>query len=554
MPLASAKIVYCATSCPSMTATIGRAVFVTCHSDLCTIPNQRASGWVDIDSVRDRCAQPLTKPECARRKMGRDMAHLGIDIGTSAVKLCVTNASGAVVATADAALSSQHPFSGASEQDPSAWIEALQQACSALPAPVRAGVRAIGLSGQMHGAVMLDSARAPIRPAILWNDGRAAAQCEQMTQAAPDVGEITGVPVMPGFTAPKLLWLKEAEPEAHNRIAHVILPKDYLGLYLHGGLVTDPSDAAGTSWFDQAAGVWSEAVCAASATDVAWLPEVRNGSAVAGHVNAAAASALGLPEGIPVAAGAGDAAAGAVGIGAVAAGDGFISLGTSGQLFVTTDSYRPNPQARTHAYAHTLPGLWFQMAAMLNGARPMAWLAALLDRPIAELLVEAEAADDAPLFLPYLSGERTPHGDADIRGGFWGLSESTSHGSLMRAVVEAIAFSFTDARDAMGGPDAMPETLLAIGGGTRSDFVLQMIADATGTRIGRSDGADLGPALGAARLAQMALGASVAQAAPKPEVTRWFEPNADEGARLARRLVGYRALYPALKSVNAAMT
>ncbi len=258
-----------------------------------------------------------------------------------------------------------------------------------------------------------------------------------------------------------------------------------------------------------------------------------------------------MPAGIPVAAGAGDAAAGAVGIGAVSAGDGFISLGTSGQLFVTTDSYRPNPQARTHTYAHTLPGLWFQMAAMLNGARPMAWLAGLLDRPIADLLAEAQAAEAGPLFLPYLSGERTPHGDAEIRGGFWGLSENTTHGSLMRAVVEAIAFSFVDARDAMGGPEAIPDSLLAIGGGTRSDFVLQMIADATGVRIGRSDGADLGPALGAARLAQMALGAGVAEAAPKPEVTRWFEP--DAGAGLDKRLAGYRALYPALKSVNAAM-
>jgi len=482
-----------------------------------------------------------------------DMAHLGIDIGTSGVKLCVTDADGHVVATADAALTSQHPFAGASEQDPDAWIMAVQQAMAALPADLRLGVKVIGLSGQMHGAVLLDRARKPIRPAILWNDGRAMVECADMAARVREIGYITGVPPMPGFTAPKLLWLSRHEPEAHGRIATVLLPKDYVGLYLHGQLTTDPSDAAGTSWFDQHTGQWSQVLCDASATDIAWLPPLLDGHEIAGQLTAQAAEALGLRPGLPVACGAGDGAAGAVGIGAVAPGDGFISLGTSGQLFVTTARCLPNPDSRIHAYAHTLPDLWFQMAAMLNGARPMAWLAELLGRPIADLLAEAEAAAPGPIFLPYLSGERTPHGDTDIRAGFWGLSEGTSQGTLMRAVVEAIAFTFADALAALHAGGTRPTQLLAIGGGTRSDFLLQMIADVMELPLGRSDAAEVGPALGAARLGQMALGGAVADVATKPEISRWFEPNAAVAARLAPRLAGYRALYPALKAVGAAM-
>ncbi|MEJ6389477.1 xylulokinase [Gymnodinialimonas ulvae] len=482
--------------------------------------------------------------------------YLGIDIGTSAVKLCLADKAGHVRATEDAPLTVRTPFPGASEQHPQDWLDALREAAAKLPSELRAEVTAIGLSGQMHGAVVLDADLTPIRPAILWNDSRADTQCTTLTARVPNIGTLSGVPPMPGFTAPKLLWLAEHAPDDHARIARVMLPKDYVGLFLHGVRVTDPSDAAGTSWFDQDARTWSPRLCAASATDPAWLPDILNGTAIAGHLRHEAAADLGLPAGIPVATGAGDAAAGAVGIGAVEPGDGFISLGTSGQLFVTTETFRPNPESRIHAYAHTLPGRYFQMAAMLNGARPMAWLAQLLDRPIAALLAEAEAIADTasgPLFLPYLTGERTPHGDADIRAGFWGLSEDTTHGALMRAVVEAIAFSFADAQAAMAAAGTNPDRLLAIGGGTRSDFLLQMIADVMGLAIGRSDGADVGPALGAARLAQIATGAPAAQVATKPEVSRWFTPDRARATSLAPRLAGYRALYPAFKSVNTAM-
>jgi xylulokinase len=356
---------------------------------------------------------------------------------------------------------------------------------------------------------------------------------------------------MPGFTAPKLLWLSRHDPDTYARIASILLPKDYLGFRLHGGLVTDPSDAAGTAWFDQAARHWSARLCEASATRIDWLPDVRPGTDVAGHLLRGPARDLGLPEGIPVATGGGDAAAGAVGIGAVADGDGFISLGTSGQLFVTTADYRPNAAGRIHAYAHTVPGHWFQMAAMLNGARPIAWLAALLRRPIGELLAEAEEAPQGPLFLPYLTGERTPHGDTEIRAGFALLGETASQGSLMRSVLEAVAFSFADAADALAAAGTAPGALLAIGGGSRSDFLLQMIADVTGCPIGRTEGADIGPALGAARMAVVANGdGDAAQVMTKPQVRRWFEPRPGMSDRPGSRREGYRALYPALKSVH----
>ncbi len=480
--------------------------------------------------------------------------YLGLDLGTSAVKTCILGPEGDVLATSSAPLEVSHPFDGASEQDCDAWWTAVVEAVRALDPGLRAGLRAIGLSGQMHGAVLLDAGLRPVRPVILWNDARATAECAAMAAAEPAVGQLSGVPPMAGFTAPKLLWLSRHEPEVHARIAHVLLPKDYIGLRLHGACVTDPSDAAGTSWFDQAARRWSPRLCEISATDPAWLPELRHGTEIAGRLLPAAAAELGLPPGLPVAAGAGDAAAGAVGIGAVADGDGFISLGTSGQLFVTTDSYRPNPESRIHAYAHTLPGHWFQMAAMLNGARPIAWLATLLGRPIEALLAEAEAAAPGPLFLPYLTGERTPHGDTGIRGGFAGLGETTTQGALMRAVVEAVAFSFADAIAALSAAGPVPDALLAIGGGTRSDYLMQTIADVTGCRLGRSDGADIGPALGAARLACVASGdGDIAGVMTKPPVRQWFTPDDARAAQLARRLGGYRALYPALRGVQATM-
>lgn len=475
---------------------------------------------------------------------------LGLDLGTSSVKACVIDDGGAVVSMTSSPLTMSHPFAGASEQTCDDWWTAICSAIQNIDGQTRSALRAIGLSGQMHGAVLLDAQKAPICPAILWNDGRAEAECAEMTRLEPDAGLLSGAPPMPGFTAPKLLWLSRHEPQTHARIAHVLLPKDYVGFRLHGRLVTDPSDAAGTGWFDQCARRWSPRLCEISATDQSWLPEVRHGSEVAGALKSDVARDLGLPAGIHVVTGAGDAAAGAVGIGAVNDGDGFISLGTSGQLFVTTNSYRPDPENCLHAYAHCLPGRWFQMAAMLNGARPLAWFADLVGRKVEDLLNEAEATPPGPLFLPYLTGERTPHGDASVRAGFAFLDESTTQGSLMRSVVEAVAFTFVDAIEAFSSTGTRPDVLMAIGGGTRSDFLMQMIADATGCRLVRTKGAEIGPAYGAARLGKLSLPGMTEEILTAPPIDREFHPDPVSDLFHIERFAAFRSFYPALKGIN----
>lgn len=476
---------------------------------------------------------------------------LGIDIGTSAVKVICTDGT-AIFASATAGLTVQSPYPGWSEQAPDAWWLAT---CSALAEIAKtvplSGVTGIGLSGQMHGAVLLDSARQVLRPAILWNDSRSTEDCTRLQNALPNIGSIAGVLPLPGFTAPKLMWVAREEPEIHARIAHILLPKDYIGLRLHGELATDRSDAAGTLWLDQTAREWSEAVAAASDTDIGWLPRLADGHEVVGQVMASAAAETGLPAGIPVVAGGGDAATGAVSLGATEPGRGFISLGTSGQLFVAGDAYHPNPSKYVHAFAHTVPGRWYQMAAMLNGARPIAWLAGQLEIDAGEVVALAESADASrvPTFLPYLTGERSPHGDPHIRAGFFGLEDSTNRAGLCRAVIEAVAFTFADAVDSFGDTIADLPHLAAIGGGSKSPFLLQLIANATGQRIGRTVGSDAGPALGAARLAACGLKAlNLSDLGQQPDVADWFEPAHNED--LIDRLEGYRALYRALKPLN----
>ncbi len=480
---------------------------------------------------------------------------LGVDIGTSAVKLSLTGPDLVQIDQAQAPLvvSTPHPYW--SEQNPEDWWRALIGAVRDLGASHDLGaVQAIGLSGQMHGAVLLDANGQVIRPAILWNDGRSHAQCADMSAALPEIGMLAGVPPMPGFTAPKVLWLSQNDPDAHDRIAHVLLPKDYIGWRLHGQLVTDRSDGAGTSWLDQAGRAWSDALCAVSATDPAWLPTLCDGTEIAGALSASAADALGLRPGIAVAAGGGDAATGAVGIGAVSDGVCFLSLGTSGQLFVSTGDYRPNPGAVVHAYCHTVPGMWFQMAAMLNGARPMQWYADTVGAAVPDLLREAAtvAPQDAPLFLPYLTGERSPHGDAHIRGAFYGLADGMGRAEMMRAVVNAIAFSFADAADSLRAADSPVQDILAIGGGAQSDLLLQTIADVLGTPIARSSDPTTGPALGAAKLAAVAAGqANLGDLAGRPATDRLFEP-VPAGA-LNDGLTGYRALYRRLRGIHTEM-
>jgi len=490
----------------------------------------------------------MLKPADGRTSRG---TVLGVDVGTSAVK-CAAVADGAILAVGSAPLSVSSPQPGWSEQDPGDWIaaarDAMAQAMQAGGVPADA-VAGIGLSGQMHGAVTLDRAGAPIRPAILWNDNRAAEACAALSRALPDIGDIAGILPLPGFTAPKLMWMRAHEPRRFAAIAKILLPKDYLAHWLTGEAATDTSDAAGTMWLDQRRRCWSAASIAASGIDAAWLPPLRHGFDLTGRLRPAAAADLGLARGLPVFAGAGDAAAGALSLGAAEAGKCFVSLGTSGQLLVVDDRYAPAPEAYVHAYCHTLPGAWFRMAAMLNGARPLAWFAQVLGQGVADMLARADACDPAriPVFLPYLTGERSPHGDPDIRGGFYGLDDATGPAEMARAVVEAVAFSIADARDSFGRGFAPDGPIPAIGGGARADSVLQTLADALDHPVARTGAGAGGAALGAALLAEAGLGLrDPAALAFAPRLTRTFTPRPDPALRA--RHERYRTLYRALKT------
>ena len=476
---------------------------------------------------------------------------LGIDIGTSSVKVALSEGDGQV-ASGSAPLAVSSPRPGWSEQPPDSWWDALRSALGSLdsesPGAI-SGVKAIGLSGQMHGLVALGDDRRPLRPCILWNDNRSAAECRILADQVGDIGAVAGVPPLPGFTAPKVMWVKRREPEVYRRIRHVLLPKDYVGMMLHGGIATDRSDAAGTLWLNQAKREWSERLCEGSGTDSGWLPGLHDGDSRCGEVSNSAAADTGLPAGIPVFAGGGDAATGAVAAGATEPGRGIVSLGTSGQLLMCTAGYSPNPEKLVHAFAHTIPDLWYQMAAMLNGARPLSWMAGVLGTGVGDVLRLSENADPdrIPLFLPYLTGERSPHGDPDIRGTFYGLEDQSGAEEMCRAVVESIGFSMADARESFGDAVSDAPHLLALGGGAASDAVLQAVSNATGMVLGRADGSAAGPAMGAALLAGAGAGILDAGALGRqPEVRDWFEPEPEQGT-LPDRLAAYRSLYQALR-------
>ncbi|WP_120631864.1 xylulokinase [Ruegeria sp. EL01] len=475
--------------------------------------------------------------------------YAGIDIGTSAVKVVCADGM-RILAAASVDLDTSSPKPGWSEQHPDIWWQATCDALRQLGGKINlSDVKAIGLSGQMHGAVLLDKDQRPIRPAILWNDSRATSACDQLHEAMPDIGQIAGVLPLPGFTAPKIMWLKQNEPENYNRISSILLPKDYVGLRLHGELATDTSDAAGTLWLDQAERAWSDTVAAATGVNTSWLPHVVDGHDIVGTITPQSAADTGFRVGVPIVAGGGDAATGAVSLGAAEPGRGFISLGTSGQLFVAGRAYKPNPERYVHAFAHTLPDRWYQMAAMLNGARPISWIGGQLDLPAAEVVALAETVntDRVPIFLPYLTGERSPHGDPHIRACFFGLEDATTRAEICRSVVEAVAFCFADAAESFGDTLSNLSELAAIGGGSRSDLLLSLIATVTEKSIIRSNGADSGPAMGSAKLAACGDGAlGIADLGVQPPKKAAFEPEAMPA--LFERLHKFRSLYQTIRT------
>ena len=477
---------------------------------------------------------------------------LGIDLGTSGVKIAAVDERGRVAAQSSMALGVQRPHALWSEQDPEEWWRACVAAVRSLPSDVRRAVRGVGLSGQMHGAVLLDARDQVLRPAILWNDGRSEPQCHELELREPRSREITGNLAMPGFTAPKLLWVKEHEHGVFARTASVLLPKDYLRLRLTGEKISDMSDASGTLWLDVARRDWSDAMLSATGLCRGHMPSLVEGTEPAGTLRPQVAAALGLEE-VMVAGGAGDNAASAAGIGVIAPGQSFLSLGTSGVLFIVTERFRPNAAAAAHAFCHALPHRWHQMSVMLSAASALDWAAGLCGytdvRAAVAAAQEAGLGRATPLFLPYLSGERTPHNDPVARGVFFGLSAGTTGPDMIAAVLEGVAFAFADGMDTLLQGGGEMSEISVVGGASRLDQWLEIIAAALNRPLIRRSGGETGAALGAARLARIAVTAEEPRAVcATPAIERVFAPQQALMDLMERRRPQFTDLYRSLKT------
>ena len=482
--------------------------------------------------------------------------YLGLDLGTSGVKAMLIDDGQAIIGSASAALEVSRPHPGWSEQDPADWVRAAEEAVNGLKAELPgalAAVRGIGLSGQMHGATLLDERDQVLRPCILWNDTRSHAEAAKL-DADPRFRKITGNIVFPGFTAPKLAWVKNNEPAVFAKVRRVLLPKDFLRLWLTGEHISEMSDSAGTSWLDVAARKWSPELLAATDLDERQMPGLVEGTEPAGSLRAELADRWGIKAGVVVAGGAGDNAASACGMGTVKPGHAFVSLGTSGVLFAANGSYLPNPESAVHTFCHALPNAWHQMGVILSATDSLNWLSEVTGKEARELTDELGDALKAPngvTFLPYLSGERTPHNDAAIRGAFAGLGHESSRAVLTQAVVEGVAFAFRDSQQALHQAGTELGRVTAIGGGSRSRYWLKAIATALQIPVDIPADGDFGAAFGAARLGLIAAEkGDPYEVCAAPATAETIEPDAKLGGAYAQAYERYRALYPAIKGVS----
>ncbi|KAL3074253.1 hypothetical protein niasHS_015083 [Heterodera schachtii] len=484
---------------------------------------------------------------------------LGIDLGTSAVKVLLISADQSVVGSASVPLKVSRPFDGWSEQCPSDWLRATREAIDQLRhsnPKAFCALRGIGLSGQMHGAVLLDAAGVPLRPCILWNDMRSHREADELNADAR-FRTITGNAVFPGFTAPKLAWVRRNEPEIFAKIAKILLPKDYLRFWLTGAYFSDLSDASGTCWLDMARRCWSVALLSAVGLSVSQMPLLVESTSSAGTLRTELAKEWGLSERAVVAGGAGDNAAAACGAGILRPGDALLSLGTSGVLFCPVDYFRADGAADgVHTFCF-LPTMWHQMGVILSATDSLNWLTKLTGASPDELTAELGGDLNAPgavIFLPYLSGERTPHNDAIIRGSFTGLSHQTDRKALTQAVLEGVAFAFRDSLEALcKSGTKMPSRIIATGGGVRCAYWMKLIATVLGVQIEvpTEESGNLGAAFGAARLGIIAAeGIDPLSVCEPPTIGQSFSPNEQLREAFERNYRRYCALYPALRAID----
>jgi xylulokinase len=480
--------------------------------------------------------------------------YLGIDLGTSSIKTVLMDETQHIIAGSSAGQAVSRPQESWSEQAPADWIRGIEDTLTDLQskhASEMAAVRGIGLSGQMHGATLLDASDQVIRPCILWNDTRSYLEAEALDTAR--VRELCGNIIFPGFTAPKLKWLAAHEPAHFARVAKVLLPKDYARLWLTGEHVSEMSDAAGTGWLDVGKREWSDELLALTQLEQLQMPRLVEGTDVSGMLRAELAQRYGLPANVTVAGGAGDNAASACGMGTVAAGSAFLSLGTSGVLFAATETYQPNAASAVHTFCHALPGSWHQMGVILAATDAPNWLATAVNKQPAELTAALEGLDVAPtkvIFLPYLGGERTPYNDASARGVFVGLGHATDANELTRAVLQGVSFAFRDCQQALSDAGTKLDSAFAIGGGSHSQHWLQMLANILKLPLDTTVEGDFGAGFGAARLGMIAANSADPLAiCQPPDVAHTIEPDMTCRDEFDAQYLRYRQTYQALKPI-----
>jgi xylulokinase len=483
--------------------------------------------------------------------------YLGLDFGTSSVKGVLIDEKQKIIATASSPLKVSRPHPGWSEQNPEDWWKAAGKVVATLrkakPKAV-AAVEGIGMSGQQHGATLIDKDGKVLRPCILWNDARAFRECREIMEREPRAVPLTGNIPLAGYTAPKLVWVKKHEPKIFDQVAKVLLPKDYIRYRMTGTFASDMSDASGTYWLDIKQRKWSDMLLAASDMRRDQMPELFEGTDDTGRLSASVARGWGMPRRPVVAGGGGDNAASACGIGAVNDGAGFISIGTSGVMFVSNDRFSPNAEKLVHAFCHATPNTWHQMGVILSATASLEWLAGVLNEPAPKLtgaLGKKLLGPSSALFLPYLSGERTPVGDAEVRGLMMGLGHETDRNTMTHAVLDSVAFAFRDSLEALRAGGATINRLMAVGGGTKSELWMKIMATVLGVPIDLPAAGDVGGAFGAARMGLVAARrADYRKVFAKPKIAKTFLPEKSATAAYEDHYQRYTKIYPAIKEIK----